>query len=109
MTQDKKYEITVGYTTSHPAIGHLEYTLFYNRDAEPSRNDLLQVITPHVLGFLGATAEDWLIESHPINEDGQYVYTFDWKALDNRERAIPLMRTITHRPYLHQTTIVVSQ
>ena len=109
-TEDKKYEIWVGYMTSQPSIGHLEYTLFYNRNAEPSRDDLLRVITPHVLGnYLGGTAEDWLIESLPLNEDGQYVYTFDWKNLDNKARMCPVMRTTTFRPHLHQTTIVVPQ
>ena len=108
--EDKKYEISVGFMTSQPSIGHLEYTLFYNREAEPSRDDLLQVITPHVLEiYLGGTVEDWLIETHPLNEDGQYVYTFDWKNLDNKARVCPVMRTTTFRPHLHQTTIVVSQ
>ena len=109
-TEDKKYEIWVGYMTSQPSIGHLEYTLFYNRDAEPSRDDLLRVITPHVLEhYLGGTAEDWLIDSLSPNEDGQYVYTFDWKNLDNKARMCPVMRTTTFRPHLHQTTIVVPQ
>jgi hypothetical protein len=109
-TEDKKYEIWVGYMTSVPAIGHLEYTLFYNRDADPSRDDLLRVITPHVLEhYLGGTPEDWLIDSLPLNEDGQYVYTFDWKNLDNNGRMCPVMRTTTFRPHLHQATIVVPQ
>jgi len=108
--EDKKFEISIGYMTSHPDIGHLEYTLFYNRDAEPSRDDLLRVITPHVLdNYLGGTVEDWLIESHPLNGDGQYVYRFEWKALDNKARMCPFMRTTTFRPHLHHTTIVVSQ
>jgi hypothetical protein len=110
VTEDKKFEISVGYMTSVPAVGHLEYTLFYNRDAEPSRDDLLRVITPHVLeNYLGGTVEDWLIDSHPLNGEGQYVYTFDWKNLDNKARTHPIMRTITHRPWLHRATIVVSK
>jgi len=107
-TDDRRYEISVGFMTNRPAIGHLEYTLYYDRlAAVPSPVDLLRVITPHVLDYLGGTEADWLIEAHPVNDFGQYVYTFDWKHLDNKARLCPVMRTITHRPHLHQMTIVV--
>jgi hypothetical protein len=104
------YEITVGFMTDRPAIGRLEYILYYTREANPSREDILQTITPYVLAQLGGLLEDWMIATHPINEFNQHlVYSFDWKNLDNKARACPLMRTISHRTHLHQTTLVVEQ
>ena len=107
--EDRKYEISVGFMTHRPATGRLEFILYYHRDADPSREDLLQIITPYVLAYLGGTVEDWMISIHSINEADQHlIYSFDWKNLDNKSRTCPIIRTITYRPHLHQTTIVVS-
>jgi len=104
------YEITVSYMTNRPAVGHLEFILNYNRIAIPSREDLLHIITPYVLDYLGGAEEDWMIAIHPINEFDQHlVYSFDWKNLNNKDRTCPVMRTISHRPHLHQTTLMVHE
>lgn len=102
-----KYEVSVGFMTERPTIGHLEYELCYNVNAnEPSQQDILDIITPHVIEQLRSESEDdWIITTHPSNELNTFIYTFDWKNLNNKLRVDPLMRTITFRPHLHRFTL----
>jgi hypothetical protein len=101
------YDISVGFMTALPATGRLTFTLSYNQNnqPEPSREDVLRIITPHVLEKLGGQEADWMIATHPPSEDHNYMYSLEWKALDNRARACPIMRTITYRPHRHHMTL----
>jgi hypothetical protein len=102
-----KYEVSVGFMTERPEVGHFEYELRYSVNVnEPSRQDILDIITPHVLQQLRSDNDsDWIITTHPVNEFGELMYTFHWKNLNNKMRVDPLMRTVTFREHLHRFTI----
>jgi len=98
-------EVYVGFTTHLPEAGHLEYALKYT-DVAPTEEDIKRIITQEALQFLGGREEDWIIKHHPNDENGDYVYTFEWMNLDNKQRTCPFMRTSTFRPQIHRREII---
>ena len=97
-------EVYVGFMTHLPEAGHLEYALKYT-DVAPTEEEIKRIITPEALQFLGGREEDWIIKYHPNDENGDYVYTFEWMHLNNKQRTCPIMRTSTFRPWTHRREI----
>ena len=93
-------EVYVGFVTSLPEAGHLEYVINYTDDV-PTDEDIKRIITQEALQFLGGRETDWMITHHPNDENANHVYTFEWMQLD-KARMCPIMRSSTFRPWIHR-------
>ena len=131
-------KVSVGYMTSVPAVGHLEFIIHYTQpqaelhtelprpqaelprpqaelpaELPPSQDAILTLITPHVLGYLGGNNDDWIINQHDVNEEeynytgNTYLYNFEWKNINNKDRSCPIMRTVSFRIHRHQFELVI--
>ena len=106
-------EVSVGFMSSIPAVGHLEFVVHYSTEIVPSQQEVLVAITANVLRELGGQQTDWNITSHDtsaIENDFEgnvftYKYSFDWLHLDTKARMCPVMRTVTFRPHRHRFEI----
>jgi hypothetical protein len=94
-------EVYVGFITSLPEAGHLEYVINYTGDM-PTEEDVKRIITQEAIQFLGGRETDWMITHHPNGEDGIRVYSIEWIHVDKKERQTPFMRTSTFRPWIHR-------
>jgi hypothetical protein len=93
-------EVYVGFITSLPEAGHLEYVINYTDDV-PTEEEVKRIITQEALQFLGGQETDWIIIHQPNDENANQVYTFEWMNL-NKEQMYPIMRSSTFRPWIHR-------
>ena len=79
----------------------------------PSQDAILTLISPHVLAYLGGNVDEWIINSYDFNEEEYiysgvtYLYNFEWKNINNRDRSCPIMRTVSFRIHRHQFELVI--
>jgi len=109
-TPERTMEVSVGFMTAVPEIGHLEFVVHYSTEVTPTQQEVLTAITPDVLRFLGGQEQCWIITSHDpavveLVNDFKYSYAFEWLDLDEKTRTCPVMRTSTFRPHRHRFTV----
>lgn len=127
MATQQTIKVSVGYMNQVPAVGHLEFIIHYTRpqvdlprpqaelpaDMPPSQDAILTLISPHVLAYLGGNVDEWIINSYDFNEEEYiysgvtYLYNFEWKNINNRDRSCPIMRTVSFRIHRHQFELVI--
>jgi len=124
MATQQTIKVSVGYMNQVPAVGHLEFIIHYTRpqvelpaelpvELPPSQDAILTLITPHVLAYLGGNNDEWIINSYDFNEEEYiysgvtYLYNFEWKNINNRDRSCPIMRTVSFRIHRHQFELVI--
>ena len=114
MATDQTIQVSVGFMTNVPSVGHLEYVIHYKSiDGIPSQDVILTRITPYVLRILGGNEDEWIINKYEANEEERdfsgytYTYKFEWKDLNNKERICPIMRTISFRRHLHRFELII--
>jgi hypothetical protein len=108
-TPERTMEVSVGFMTSYPEVGHLEFVVHHSTILAPTQQDVLIAIAPDVLRFLGGQETDWFITSHdPVVVDkGDFTYTYSFNSLhlDSKARTCPFMRTSSFRPHIHRFTV----
>jgi|688.fasta_scaffold272949_1 hypothetical protein len=123
MASQQTIKVSVGYMTSVPAVGHLEFIIHYatpdipqaqvQQIELPSQDAILTLITPHVLDCLGGNVDEWTINKYDVNEEEYnytgvtYLYNFEWKNINNKDRSCPIMRTISFRMHRHQFELFI--